>query len=686
MARKARTRPAGGAPAATATPRAAAPLTASRRRLFWAVTLLLPVLFFALLEGGLRLGGYGDPLPLFVPVDAAGTVKMPNREVARRYFAREAGIPNPNPDFFSAEKPASSFRLFVQGESSAAGFPYYRGASFPQVLAARLRAAYPGRTVEVVNTGMAAIASFTLLDLADEIIAEQPDAVLVYTGHNEWYGALGAASTQTLGRSGGLVRLYLRLRDWRTVQLLRDAIAAVRPRRAPPGGTSAGNAAGGGGTTLMQRMVGEEAVPLGGESYRAGLAQFEENMDLLLARYARAGVPVFVGTLASNERDQRPFVSVTAGGAPDPYDPVPDLRCIDAADSTGDAATLVGAFEQAAKADTASAFRAFVLGRARLAAGDSSGARDALRRARDLDALRFRAPTDANAVLRRVAARHGATVVESEARLETVAPAGSIGYETMLEHLHPTLDGYALIADAFFDALTGAGLPAPNPRPTPPGRRFTLITAADSFGAVLRVDRLTRAWPFRPDEVIEAVPDSVRTPPPVVQMATQMLDGADWYATTRRLADWYVTQGRWADALRTRTALTTAYFFLAEPFADRGNTRVEAASVGRPFPDHPAAAIADYERALALDPGYLAAHTMLGALALQTGDAAAAVPHLERVAAGANAPPQALYNLAGAYAQLGRWDDAARTADRLAQANPQYRPFAAAVRNRTLGI
>lgn len=661
-------------------------MTAGRRRLFWVATLLLPVLFFGLLEGGLRLGGYGDDLPLFVPVDAAGTVKMPNREVARRYFAREAGIPNPNPDFFSAEKPAGSFRIFVQGESSAAGFPYYRGASFPQVLGARLRAAYPGRTVEVVNTGMAAIASFTLLDLADEILAEQPDAVLVYTGHNEWYGALGAASTQTLGRSGGLVRLYLRLREWRTVQLLRDAIAAVRPRRAPPGGTSAGNAAGGGGTTLMQRMVGEEAVALGGESYRAGLRQFEDNMDLLLARYARAGVPVFIGTLASNERDQRPFVSVTAGGAPDPYDPRPDLRRIAAADSAGDVASLVAGFEQAATADTASAFRAFVLGRARLAAGDSSGARDALRRARDLDALRFRAPTDLNDVIRRVAARHGATVVESEARLADVAPAGSIGYETMLEHLHPTLDGYALLADAFFDALTGAGLPAPGPQPTPPGRRFTLITAADSFGAVLRVDRLTRAWPFRPDEVIEAVADSVRTPPPVVQMATQMLDGADWYTTTRRLADWYATQGRWADALRARTALTTAYFFLAEPFADRGNTRVEAASAGRPLPGHPAGAVADFERALALDPGYLSAHTMLGAIALQRGDAAAAVPHLERVAAGASAPPQALYNLAGAYAQLGRWDDAARTADRLAQAHPQYRAFAGAVRNRTLTL
>lgn len=671
MARKDHARP---APA----PPPAAPPAGGRRRLFWALMLALPFVFFALLEGGLRLGGYGATYPLFVPIDAAGTVKMPNREIARRYFAREASIPNPNPDFFYARKPEGSFRIFVQGESSAAGFPYYRGASFPQVLAARLRAAYPGRRVEVVNTGMAAIASYTLLDLADEIIAEQPDAVLIYTGHNEWYGALGAASTETLGRSRGLVRAYLALRDWRTVQLVRNAISALRPRRPVPGGESAG-------TTLMQRMVGQDAVPLGGDAYRAGLEQLEDNMDRLLARYERAGIPVFVGTLASNERDQRPFVSVTTGGAPDPYDPLPDLRRIAAADRAG-APLDPAPFQRAAHADTASAYRAFVLGRARLAAGDAAGARAALRRARDLDALRFRAPTAANVVLRRVAARRGATVVESEARLMAAAPGGSIGRESMLEHLHPTLDGYAHIADAFFDALTGAGLPAAGPQATPPGRRFTLLTAADSFGAILRVDRLTRAWPFRADEIVPAVTDSVRTPPFVVETATQILDGADWYASTRRLADWYVTQRRWTDALHARTALTSAYFFLAEPFADRGNTRVEANTAGAPLPGGTEAARADYEQALALDPGYVSAHTMLGALALQAGDAARAATHLEVVVARPNAPPQALYNLAGAYASLGRWADAARVADELARAQPQYGPFAAAIRTRTLQL
>jgi len=37
---------------------------------------------------------------------------------------------------------------------------------------------------------MAAINSYALLDMVDEVIQQSPDAVLIYTGHNEYYGAL----------------------------------------------------------------------------------------------------------------------------------------------------------------------------------------------------------------------------------------------------------------------------------------------------------------------------------------------------------------------------------------------------------------------------------------------------------------------------------------------------------------
>ena len=691
----ARSRRPASAPAGLAAPAAApatapaapvAPLTAGRKRLFWGVTLLLPVVFFALLEGGLRLGSYGGDYPLFVPLDrgadsaadSVGGILYPNHDVATRYFAG-GFVPNPNADFFAAEKPARGLRVVVQGESSAAGYPFYRGASFPQVLRRLLRTAYPDRTVEVVNTAMAAVNSYTLLDFADEVVAVRPDAVLIYTGHNEFYGALGAASSERFG-SPGLVRLYLRLRRFRTVQLLRTTVARVQ-RAAAPASPAAGT--GRPSSTLMAAMVGQQSVPLGSETYQLALRQFEENLDALLARYQAEGIPVYIGTLASNEADQRPFVVAHVDGQGD------HGAAIAAAAGqvrAGQTATAVAALCALAGQDSLAADVPFALGRILLATGDTTAAAAALRRARDLDALRFRAPAAFNGVIRRVAAARGAHVVESEAAFRSASPGGVVGRSLMLEHLHPTLDGYALLADTFLDALIAEGAFGPQQRAVPPGRSLTLITPPDSLAGLLRISLLTQSWPFRADE--EQRVDTAGVAPFVLAQARAALRGDDWLGSVSALAAWYGEQGDAAHARQAYLAAAMAYPFLPAAHVAWANFEMAQVTSGAD-PSRLDDAANLYDVALALDPANAEASMMLGALRLQAGDAAGAVPLLERAAGGASPPEQALYNLAGAYATLGRWDDAGRVAARLTQANPrnaQFQQFATAIQRRTLRV
>ena len=64
--------------------------------------------------------------------------------------------------------------------------------------------------------GMAATNSYTVADVASDVIDQRPDAVIFYGGHNEYYGALGAGSTESLGSFPGLVRFYLRLQHLKT--------------------------------------------------------------------------------------------------------------------------------------------------------------------------------------------------------------------------------------------------------------------------------------------------------------------------------------------------------------------------------------------------------------------------------------------------------------------------------------
>lgn len=69
------------------------PLTPARRWLFRFSTLAIPVLFFVLLEAGLRLGGYGHSYPLFIATADAPGYLQANQEVVRRFVVAETREP-----------------------------------------------------------------------------------------------------------------------------------------------------------------------------------------------------------------------------------------------------------------------------------------------------------------------------------------------------------------------------------------------------------------------------------------------------------------------------------------------------------------------------------------------------------------------------------------------------------------
>lgn len=652
-------------------------LSPGRKRAFTVAMLLLPVLFFLLLEGGLRLVGYGASYPLFVEVEGQPDLLMPSREVAKRYFTNQAAVPTPNADFFPREKGEDVIRIVAQGGSSTAGYPFYRGASFPHVLGTRLELAYPGQEVEVINTAMAAVNSYTLLDFADEILEIQPDAVVIYAGHNEFYGALGAASTESFGRNPAVVRAYLALRDWRTVQLVRSLIGGVAGLFAErEAGERPSN-------TLMARMIGEQSVPLGGEIYQAGLRQFESNLDRLLARYAEAGVPVYVSTLASNIRDQRPFITEAAGGADWQAAAQAGIDSLQA----GNARAAVPLLEQAIALDSLAADPYFALGRAHLLLGNAEAARQSLERARDLDALRFRAPTAFNRVIREAAERHGATFVDGEQALRDASPGGLIGRRMMLEHLHPTLDGYSVLADAFFAAILRDALVGPSPQSTPPGALVRLVTPMDSLAGLVRVEQLTRSWPFRPEEAQPLRLDSSRTPPYVLDFARASISGTSWLPLADSLASVLERDGRVRDALVTRRAIVQRYPFVAAAWSSLASLELKRAQARGDNARIPYIA-GLYEQALEHDPADLQALATLGALALQAGDREAALGYLERARAAGPRQPQVLYNLSGAYLMAGRTQEALVLAEQLvalAPQNPQYQALLSSLRRETAG-
>lgn len=426
-------------------------LTPARRRAFLAVTLLFPLVLLAAVEGALRLFGADTSLPLFVPaVVGNGRFLVANPQVGRRWFGGVEHAPAPPAEFFASRKPANAFRLFVMGESTTAGFPYPRNGTFSRLLRDALRDVLPDDSVEVVNLGIAATNSVALRDLADEVVAAEPDAVLVYAGHNEYYGVLGAASVRGGGLAPVLVRASLRVQRLRIGMAMRRLVGGV------------GDATADSAPSFMEVLARDREVPLDGATFERGAAQYADNLGAIVATFRRAGIPVFVASQASNVRDQPPFVSSANAGA-----------------DTAFAAALAG-----------------------LARGDSATARREFARARDLDVVRFRAPGRFAAIAREVAARGEATYVPVEERF-ALASGGMPGHDLFLEHVHPNRPGIAVLARAFYDALDSAAFLG---RRAERGRfrgweayqAGARLTPFDERIAHHTVQTLTSRWPFVP--------------------------------------------------------------------------------------------------------------------------------------------------------------------------------------------
>ena len=472
-------------------------------------------------EGGLRLAGYGHDLePLFVPAPQHREYLQANPRVVTRFFTEPSQAPSVSIEtaYFRARKAPGTFRVFVQGESSAAGFPYGLGASPAGALEQRLERAFPEREIEVVSTAMAAVTSYALLDFCDEIIAQRPDAVVIYVGHNEYLGILGVGSTMRYSSHPWITRAFLAARPLRLFQWLASVYAGLRPR------SPAAHAA---ADSLMARVAGTRSIPLGSGLYERGLEQFRDNLGELLDRYERAGIPVLIGTVVSNERDQPPLAVLSGDG--------------------DDAA--------------AAAQHAWSSGREALRLGQYAQARTKLALARDLDPLRFRAPSEFNDLIRDVARTHGARLVDVAAAFSSASPDGIVGHELLLEHVHPNLDGYFLLADAFFDALVEGGLPGrPDVTVSEAQARAELpVSEIDRWLGDYKVRKIQGTWPF----VTEA--REFRLPPAVseAERLAQALfrQQIDWPEAQDRLRRYDQAAGNTAEYAKLTTILADAFPF-----------------------------------------------------------------------------------------------------------------------------
>src|ERR1700712_176963 len=181
-------------------------LSKKRLLLFRIIAITSPFVLLIVFEMVLRLFHYGNNLDLFIESPSNAEYYIFNPAASKRYFTNQAIATSGNTEPFKKEKDNNTLRIFILGESTTIGYPYFHNGSFHRWLLYRLMQMYPDKNFEIINLSLTAVNSYTVLDFGRQLPKYQPDAVLIYTGHNEYYGALGIGSTGSVGSNRFLVQ------------------------------------------------------------------------------------------------------------------------------------------------------------------------------------------------------------------------------------------------------------------------------------------------------------------------------------------------------------------------------------------------------------------------------------------------------------------------------------------------
>lgn len=403
--------------------------------------IVIPLTAFLAVEAGLRLGGYGFPTGFFKSQKiGAEQCLVENDRFGLRFFPPEVAR-SPAPVVMKARKEPGACRIFILGESAALGDPrpaYGAG----RYLAALLREKFPKGKFEVVCVAMTAINSHAIREIARECARHEGDLWILYLGNNEMVGPFGAAGV--LGAEApplAIVRFNLALQRTRTGQLLLAVARKLKKR--PAEGTWGG----------MEMWVKNRIAP-GDPRKEVVYGNFRRNLDDVLRMSKGAGAKVILSTMAVNLKDCPPLATLSATNLSGTDQANVNLLQKEglAAFAGTNIAQAVEALGRAAKLDATRADIEFQLGSALLAEREPSRARPHLERARDLDALPFRADSRLNRDISEAAAKYagpGFSFFDAQELLATNSPVGIAGEESFYEHVHLNFAGNYLLARAW---------------------------------------------------------------------------------------------------------------------------------------------------------------------------------------------------------------------------------------------
>jgi tetratricopeptide (TPR) repeat protein len=409
------------------------------------VMIVAPIAAIALLEGLLRLVGFGYPAAFLLAESRNGQhFYVQNNQFGWRFMGPQLSR-TPNALSIPQPKPADTVRIFVFGESAANGDPL-PAFGLSRMLLALLSLRYPGTHFEIENAAITGINSHAILPIARDCAPAQGDLWVLYMGNNEVVGPFGAGTI--FGPQVPplpLIRASLCVKATRTGQLLDSLRQALLPAARKQSAWT--------GMAMFLNQQVRAQDPRMDRVYR----HFNQNLADILDAAKHCGAGVVLSTVAVNLKDCSPLASAHRPGLSEPdqtrwetlYDQgLQALAC-------GSNALAADRFQEAARIDDAFAALRFAQGQCALALGQVQEAQAQFVAARDLDTLRFRCDSRLNESIRKAAQAPGQRIrlADAERAFGQQSPEGVPGEEWFYEHVHLTFEGNYLLACTIADQL-----------------------------------------------------------------------------------------------------------------------------------------------------------------------------------------------------------------------------------------
>lgn len=611
--------------------------------------LAVVVVVLAIGEVGMRVLGVGaeyryeDPFVGF----AAGKDLFVLDEAGDRYLTNEEKLEYFNPQSFEVEKPPNGLRIFAVGGSTTAGRPYDHEVAFCRWLELFLQESDVHRGSRCINAGGISYASYRVVVLLEELMRYEPDAIVVYTGHNEF---LEERSYGNLDRGHGLVRHVDAMLS--PLRVYTTARHALREIRAGEGRTVVPREV----TTRLDGWTGIEQFRRDTQLEESVIEHFAFNLQQMVTMARNHGVEIFFVEPVSNIKDFSPFKSEFSAEMS-----AVDRGRIEASSQRVEELSKVGDWEAAriaaadvVDADPAHAGNHFQLGRILLRLDELEDARESLFRAKDLDVAPLRARQRLVELVREVATRENVGLIELSAVLEelnqTRVGHSILGNEVFLDHVHPNIEVHALIATRLVELLAEGGL-VPSPDSSARESWQDLVAARmATFDRKYYAERdlnLAKVLGWA-GKLAEAEAPLLRAAEVLTEHPQVHLNLGIVFEHSGRLVEAETALRR---ALELAPGMPEVSFNLGVTLGRQGKT-----SEG----------IERLERAIALREGYLEAVHNLGVLRREAGDLAGSVSAFEAALELDENNAEILAGLGRSLMQLGRQDEGIAVLERAA--------------------